>query len=1027
MTSHCQKKADSAPRPFAVSRSAEGRRFWRSLEELAESPDFPARLRDEFPAWAAVWDDPLGRRRFMQLMGASLALAGMTGCIRQPLEKIVPQVRSPQRHVPGKPLFFATAMPQEHGLALGLLVESHLGRPTKVEGNPDHPASLGATNAFAQASVLELYDPFRSQVVTFDGGVSTWSSFFADLNQSLRKSAGEGGRHLRVLTTSTTSPSFAAQMADVLELYPQARWHRYEPLARDAAVEANRLAFDEDVHTHYRFDKASRVVSIGCDFLTTGAAAVRYSHDFAQSRRPYDFGNQPRRPLSRLYVVESTPTNTGAMADHCLLVPPAEMEQLALALGQELGLQLRDSSQLSLDARARLWITTMAEDLRAHQGSSIVLAGADQPPLVQAVCHAINQHLANTGNTVVHTAPVHASAGGEVESLRELVADMRAGEVQLLLILGGNPVYDAPVDFEFGELLQKVPFRAHLALYEDETSALCRWHLPQAHYLESWDDVRAFDGTASIVQPLIAPLYSGRTPHDVIAALRGKPDQTTFQLLREYWRSQYGGEDFERYWQQSVHDGVLADTRFAEKQVRLVGDFANRVQQRLRSPEPTPADEPSFTLVFRPDPTVLDGRHATNGWLQELPKPLTRLTWDNAFFISPAAAERLNLGDGDVVELSCGQRRQTGPIFRLPGQPEECITLHLGYGRRDLKLPGASAGINAYVLRTSETPWCVAGARLQKLATSYPLAGTQGHQRMENRDLVRWASADDFEQDPDFAQRGAPTPAAEETLYPQWRFEGYAWGMTIDLNSCTGCAACVVACQAENNIPIVGKTEVLRQREMHWLRIDRYYEGDGAQPLATHFEPVLCMQCEHAPCEAVCPVEATAHSAEGLNDMVYNRCVGTRYCSNNCPYKVRRFNFLQYANFGEGSAFWPQGEGAPLRLMYNPEVTVRSRGVMEKCTYCVQRITAGKIEAELANRKVRDGEIRTACQAACPSQAIVFGDTNDQGSLVSRLKQLPLNYGLLTELNTRPRTTYLAKVKNLNPRLVAALAEASRA
>jgi molybdopterin-containing oxidoreductase family iron-sulfur binding subunit len=1002
--------------------SSRGRQMWRSLEELARLEEFPQSLRDEFPHGAAVWDDPIGRRGFLQLMGASLALAGITGCrLRLPAEKIVPQVRAPERIVPGKPLFFATAMPQEHGLGMGLLVESQMGRPIKVEGNPDHPASLGATNAFAQASILGLYDPFRSQVVTFNGGVSTWDAFHAALADALRNLGGQAGRGVRVLTETTTSPTFAAQMADFLSLYPSARWHQYEPIVRDAALEASRLAFGQPLNTVYRLDRATRIVSLGADFLCSGPASVRYAHDFAQARRPYGLkGDQPNA-MSRLYVVESTPSNTGAVADHRLSLAPSQLEGFAFALAKELGLGLRDDSARSVSSELRPWIAAVADDLRQHASSSLILAGAEQSPLVQAIALAMNHRLGSVGQTLVHTAMPHPPTDGELASLAELVRDMEAGEVELLVMLGGNPVYDAPADLAFAEALTKVKFRAHLSLYEDETSAACHWHLPLAHYLESWGDVRAHDGTASIVQPLIAPLYEGRTACEVVASLRGKPSETTYDLVRSHWRSEHGASDFETFWQQSVHDGVVAGSAFPEQSVQLVSDFANQVNRLLRAPAAEQTNQQTFNLLLRADPTVLDGRYAANGWLQELPKPLTRLTWDNAFLIAPSLADRLHLRDGDHVELTIDGRRGSGPVFRLPGQPDDCITLHLGYGRRELALPGATGGIDAYRLRASRHPWQTSGATIRKLPDSSSLAQTQGHQTMAGRDLVRWASAEEFENNPQFATRHVPQP--DETLYPLWRYEGYAWGMSIDLNACMGCAACVVACQAENNIPIVGKNEVIREREMHWLRIDRYFEGERDNPDAIHFQPVLCMHCEHAPCEPVCPVEATAHSAEGLNDMVYNRCVGTRYCSNNCPYKVRRFNFLQYADFGDGSEFWGSTNTASLRFMYNPDVTVRSRGVMEKCTYCVQRINAAKINAELEERKVRDGEILTACQAACPTRAIVFGDLNDRESQVARLKTLPLDYGLLTELNTRPRTTYLAKVKNFNPRLVVIASE----
>jgi molybdopterin-containing oxidoreductase family iron-sulfur binding subunit len=999
MTKHCAENKVlyqlDAPSPGGE------RRLWRSLEEFAESPQVRARLLDEFPAGAAVWDDPVGRRRFLQLMGASMALAGITGCIRQPAEKIMPYVRPPEQLIPGKPLFFATAMPQDHGVGLGLLVESHMGRPTKIEGNADHPASLGATNAIAQASILGLYDPHRSQVVRLGGDVSLWESFYRKLSDVLRQPNSEEGRGLRVLCEPSTSPTLAAQRREFLERYPQARWHEYDPVMQDAAVTGTRLAFGAPLNSYYRFDQARIIVSLASDFLGAGPACVRYTHDFAATRRPYDGAT-----MSRLYAVEVTPTNTGAMADHRLSLRPSEVEAFAIALAQEMQLPLGDLPRMNLPPERRRWISAIANDLRQSQGTSIVIAGAEQPPVVQAIAHALNHAQGNIGRTVIYTEPLNENPTASIDALRDLVEAMDAGEVQALIILGGNPVYDSPVDFHFAERLKKVPFRAHLSLENDETSSLCQWHLPRAHYLEAWSDVRAFDGTATIMQPLIAPLYQGRSIHEVVAALNGKAGQGGHDIVRNYWRSQHA-DDFERFWQQSVHDGIVADTRLPAKTPTLVGNLASGIRQAIGTPAPEITANNGYELVLRPDPTIYDGRYAGNGWLQELPKPLTTLTWDNAFLINPQTAAELGVRDQDVIEVTVGDHTISGPVFRLPNQPLGTFALHLGYGRQSVAILDGQTGINAYQVRTAARPWGAVDVAVRKTGERYVLAQTQQHWSMMGRDLVRTATLQEFEKHPDFARPPHRDPEPNETLYPTWKYDGYAWGMAIDLNACTGCGACVVACQAENNIPVVGKEQVARSREMHWLRIDRYYEGEESFPDNTHFQPVMCMHCEHAPCEPVCPVEATAHSAEGLNDMVYNRCVGTRYCSNNCPYKVRRFNFLQFADF----------ETPSLKLMYNPDVTVRSRGVMEKCTYCVQRIVAGRTQAEIENRKVRDGEILTACQAACPAQALVFGDLNNPESQVAKLAAKPLNYGLLTELNTRPRTTYMAHVTNPNPAL----------
>jgi len=646
----------------------------------------------------------------------------------------------------------------------------------------------------------------------------------------------------------------------------------------------------------------------------------------------------------------------------------------------------------------------VARDLQAHRGASVVLAGDGQPPAVHALAHAMNQALGNVGKTVVYTESIEADSVNQTDSLRDLVQDLAAGKVDLLVILGGNPVYNAPADLNFAANISRAGLRVRLGLYEDETSALCQWHVPEAHYLESWGDTRAYDGTVSIQQPLIAPLYGGKSAHEILGAFTDEPERTAYNTVREYWASRRGGPDFEQNWRRWVHDGFIPGTAFEPKAVSVGA---------LSLPAAAPPKPGEIEVVFRADPTVYDGRFANNGWLQELPKPHSTITWDNAALISPkTAAQRLGpqVNSQDVVEIVYRDRRVRAPLWITPGHADDSITIYLGYGRTRAGRAGTGAGFSAYALRTTTAPWSARGVRLNLTGEQYELAVTQGHNNMEGRDLVRSSDLEDYRKDPRFARHDEPEPAL--TLYQPYEYKDHAWGMAIDLNSCVGCNACVVACQAENNIPVVGKFEVQRGREMQWIRIDRYYEGDWANP-RIHFQPVPCMQCENAPCEPVCPVGATVHSAEGLNDMVYNRCVGTRYCSNNCPYKVRRFNFLLYSDY----------ETESLKLLRNPEVTVRSRGVMEKCTYCVQRINRGRIEAEKQDRKVADGEVLTACQQACPAGAIVFGDINDSKSRVARLKAEPRNYGLLAELNTRPRTTYLAEVRNPNPELEAPAAK----
>jgi molybdopterin-containing oxidoreductase family iron-sulfur binding subunit len=698
--------------------------------------------------------------------------------------------------------------------------------------------------------------------------------------------------------------------------------------------------------------------------------------------------------MNRLYAVESTPTSTGAVADHRLSVRGSDIENFARAVAKGVGLDVE-----SADSTPHAdWVAAIVRDLMEHRGSSLVTVGDCQPPSLHALAHAMNVTLGNAGTVVVYADSAEFNPVDQIQSLVELVEDMERGEVDVLAILGGNPAYTAPADLQFAGNLSKVGLSIHLSLYQDETSHLCDWHLPSSHYLESWSDVRAFDGTATIIQPLIAPLYGGKSELEVLSVLMGNTEVSGYSTVREYWRSSSPSADFEEFWEVSLHDGFIADSSFLPRALQLRTDW-----DRGRIPNP-PAT--GLEIAFRPDPCIFDGRFANNGWLQELPKPLTKLTWDNAVLVSPATAERINIGSQETVEILFRGRTVHAPVWIVPGLPQDSATVHLGYGRTRAGRVGTGVGFNAYALRTLDMPWFGTGAELRKLGGDQLLACTQDHFRIEGRDLIRGGTAAEYGEDPQFLSETEGGHAEDISLYPEWKYEGYKWGMNINLGSCTGCNACVVACEAENNGAVVGRDQVANGREMHWLRIDRYYKGDLDNP-SIHFQPVLCMHCENAPCEVVCPVAATSHSAEGLNQMIYNRCVGTRYCSNNCPYKVRRFNFFQYVDW----------ESQNLKLLRNPDVTVRSRGVMEKCTFCVQRINKAKIEAEKADRKLRDGEIVTACQAACPTQAITFGDLNDSGSIVAKLRKSPLGYGLLAELNVRPRTTYLARITNPNPQL----------
>ena len=1001
--------------------------YWRTLEEFADTEEFREFIRREYSSQADVALDPVSRRRFLKLMGASLALAGIAGCARAPTETIVPYVRQPEEIVPGQPLYFATAMPLA-GLATGLLVESHMGRPTKVEGNPLHPASLGATDVYAQASVLDLWDPARAQTPTYGGKIRPWDAFVVALRAVVEEEKNTQGRGLRILTGAVSSPTLAEQLRGLLKEYPAARWHQWEPAGAHHTRAGALLAFGSYAQTQYRLDKADIILAFGADLLSCSPGYLRYAHDFARRRRVS--GGAPA--MNRLYAIESSPSSAGAQADHRLALPPSAMEPFARALAARLG---ASGGQLTSDHER--WLSAVAADLQQHRGRSLVLVSEAQPIAVHALAHAINHSLGNVGQTVVYTEPVQADPVNEIASLRELTQDMTRGAVSTLIIIEGDPVYTAPADLDFAAGLAKVALRAHLSPEINQTSALCQWHIPAAHYLESWSDARAYDGTATILQPLIAPLYQGRTAHELLAALSAQPAQSGYDIVREHWRKQTGKAegDFTRWWRKSLHDGIVEDSAFAAK--ALTPKLA---ASAVISPQPPVASLPggesadgkvqmqneksagtatgqrqnskSLELVFRPDPSLYDGRFANNGWLQELPKPLTKLTWDNAAYLSPATANRLGLNtvvglrggnvNADVIEVKLNRRTVRAPVWIVPGQAEDTIELQLGYGRSRVGPVGRGVGFDAYRLRTTDGLWSARGAEIGKSGERSALAATQIHHALEGRDIVRAATLEEFVAKPNFAQGESEHPS----LYPQYEYNGYKWGLSIDLNACLGCNACVVACQSENNIPVVGKDQVLRSREMHWLRIDTYFTGTPDDP-QTFVQPVPCMHCENAPCEVVCPVAATAHSAEGLNDMVYNRCVGTRYCSNNCPYKVRRFNFLQFSDWNTES----------LKAQRNPDVTVRSRGVMEKCTYCVQRINQGKIDAEKEGRRVKDGEIVTACQQACPAEAIVFGDLNDPKSKVAALKADPRNYSLLEELNTRPRTTYLAALRNPNPQL----------
>ncbi len=894
----------------------QGKAYWRSLDELAETQEFQAFLQAEFPRQAAPLEASVNRRSFLKLLGASLAIAGLGACANPPInEKLVPYVKQPAEITPGKPLFFASSLVY-HGYAKGVLVESHEGRPTKVEGNPDHPASLGSTDARMQAATLTLYDPDRSSAIINKGAKSSWDAFAAALS---KLGKGEG---LRILTETVTSPTLAAQLQAVLKKYPQAQWQQFDPAHSDSASAGAKLAFGEAVHTRYRFDKAKVIVALDADFMgPTGAANVRYTRDFSSTRQV----RKPGDAMSRFYALEPTPTITGGMADHRLRVKPSQMEGAARALAAALGLKVAGTDTSAIPAET---LKAMASDLQANKGAGIVVAGSEQPAIVHALAHAMNSTLGNIGETVILTDPVEIQPTDHGASLKQLVGDMNAGKVKTLLILGGNPVYTAPADLKFREALKKVPTSIHLGLYFDETSNVSTWHVPQAHDLETWGDARAFDGTVGIIQPLIAPFFGGKSAHEVLAALLGNPKQSSYEAVQAFWKVQASG-DFDDFWRKIVYLGAVEGTALKAKKVSLKADFLQQAPRQKVAK--------GLEVIFRPDPSIGYGQ-SNNGWLQELPKPFSKLTWDNAVLLSPATAEQLGVTSEDLVKVSYQGRALDAPVWVFPGQADGVATLHLGYGRQHVGKDGDGVGFDAYALRTSEAPWSGVGLTLSKTGRRYSLSSTQHHHSMEGRDLIRTATLQEFDQHPNFAQEALP-PKERPDLYPDYKYPSYAWGMVIDLNVCTGCNACVTACQAENNIPIVGKNQVAFGRAMHWIRVDSYYHGDLDDPELLH-QPIPCMMCEKAPCEPVCPVGATVHDSEGLNVMVYNRCVGTRYCSNNCPYKVRRFNWLQYNSLSQNTE----------SMLYNPDVTVRSRGVMEKCTYCVQRIQHAEITAQKEDR-----------------------------------------------------------------------------
>jgi molybdopterin-containing oxidoreductase family iron-sulfur binding subunit len=1023
---------------------ATGKTYWRSVDEYTGSPEFAGWLEREFPQGAAeFWGDDLSRRSFMRLAGASMALAGLglAGC-RRPEAYIVPFTKSVEWMLPGKPMHYATAMPTRAG-AEPLLVTSFNGRPIKIEGNPLHPYSLGKSGTHAQASVLGLYDPDRATQFTHQGVPQSAEAFEKDLASLREASLPGGGAGLAILADAVPSPTRERLRAELAKQFPNMTWAAYDPLASAAAKEFGTAYLGANRRLRVNYAKADIILSLECDFLgcdNASGGGLEASREFAKRRRV----KGPDAKMNRLYVAESCYTLTGGQADHRLRVSPGGIPSVLAAVARELGVAAPDVP-LPEGVNPE-WIAECAKDLKAHAGAALVQVGAQYPAAVQALAADINNALgAFSGVLEVVEFPEAPAA-----TLADLAAKIGAGTVQHLIILGGNPVYNAPADLKWAELQAKVPAVYRLGLHHDETSELATWHIPATHYLEEWGDALCADGSYLCLQPLILPLYAGWSQIRLLARLAGLPAGEGPELVQDTFRQRVGGllpTDFETRWNLFVRDGFLAASKV---NVTALGSRSSGfIAASGDAFTPAPLGEHEVEVVFRASPAVDDGSFANNGWLQETPDPISKLTWDNAAYLSQKTANDLGLKTvikngvttGDVVILEIGGVLIEAPTMIIPGHADGCITLPLGYGRTKAGRVGSNVGFNAYPARTSQAPF-LARAKASPAGRSFEFAVTQEHWSMEGRAIVREAPLHYYQQDHGFTRKlGLESHTPENVSFykrtPAYDYENnHQWGMVIDLSACTGCNACLVACLSENNIPIVGKDQVKKGREMHWIRIDRYWAGRDIEldRNATKIpdnpemvtQAILCMQCENAPCETVCPVNATVHNPEGLNVMAYNRCIGTRYCANNCPYKVRRFNFFDYNQRQldklYNAPFWPdspKGVEESLKLQKNPNVTVRMRGVMEKCTFCVQRLESAKISWKVQNKgtaikRLPTDSVQVACQQACPSDSIVFGDLADPNSRVAAMKKEELNYNVLDYLNTQPRVSYLARIRNPN-------------
>ena len=1074
-----------------------GKRYWRSVGELSDTPEFRGWLEREFPAGAAQLEgDDWSRRGFLKLMGASMALAGfgLNSC-RRPEAHLVPFSKSVEWAIPGKPLYYATAMPRRTG-ALPLVISTVDGRPIKIEGNPLHPASGGATDAFAQASILDLYDPARSQrfVEQVDkdergrkkrvGEMRDRAGFEKYLAEIRARAATDGGAGLAFLVEETLSPTRERLRVQMEAIFPRMHWCQYEPLLSEAQSYSTQVSFGDNSRLVPRFDRADVILSLGSDFLDCGEGDIGSSRAFASRRRV----TSAKDTMNRLYVVENRYTLTGAMADHRLPCPASQIPAFTHALAGKIMAGSKDAglgsilTTLTPTANAMQfddrWLTECANDLLAKSGASLVVAGPQQPVVVQLLVYGINSALKNLGTTLLLR---DFPRNPRTKSILQLAGEMNAGRIKQLFILGGDPVYNAPRGLaedretkallNWDDLQKKVPEVVRLGFYEDATSALSKWHVPAAHYLESWGDGLTSEGGYVAMQPMILPLFGGISKLELLNGMLGGPKIEGPELVQETFRASAPPADFDKAWSQLLRDGFATHIPTPDKPLTYNATAARGMTNQLWGvapppPAPTP-DSPEIVLVR--SYSVDDGRYANNGWLQEMPDPVTKLTWDNAALMSPATAKHFNVKTGDLIEIAVtekdapdrkpSQRNLVIAAMIVPGHVDNSITIALGYGRKHTGPVGEEAGFNAYLLRTATNPHfitadgkTVTSVKVAKVAGSYPFATTQEHWSIEGRGLVREATLDRYREDHDFVKSlggddELPKTAQLPSLYSHPPLSAaQQWGMAIDLNVCTGCSACVIACQSENNIPVIGKLQVSHGRAMHWMRIDRYYASEKSfnqdrgefpeNPEMVH-EPMMCQHCENAPCETVCPVNATVHSEDGLNVMAYNRCIGTRYCANNCPFKVRRFNYFDYNQRPVGKKklagvlnvyqeyLGPLTEkGAPdtVKLQKNPNVTVRMRGVMEKCTFCVQRIEEAKIAAHVkagasANTRIPRDSFTSACAQACPTEAIVFGDVADPESRVSKMKAQDRNYRLLEYLNVKTRSSYLARIRNPNPKM----------